>query len=275
MTFDLIQSLCLPGDFAIANDDRAGSTGGLAWVIDGATDLGPAGLVGAQGGAAWLADQANALLAGADAARPVADLLADLTARLAARFAVARRRDPLGAWELPCASLMLARHAGDAIECGWLGDCVGLLHGPAGTRRLGRPRVSRDAETAHAASNAAHGLGTVKGREGPLIDSLREARARPGRAVLGVDGAADRVEIARYPCAPGDALLLMTDGFAALCDSYDRYDEAGLAQGVVTRGAAALAQELRAVEREDADCTRFVRFKTSDDATLLHLRVAG
>lgn len=275
MHFDLIQTLSLPGDPAIPNDDRLGARGGLAWVIDGATDLGPPGLLGAQAGAAWLADTANALLAGAPADRPVATLLAELAAGVAERFAAVRRRAPLGAWELPCASLMLARREGDAIECGWLGDCVGLLHGPAGTRRLGRPRVSRDAETAHAASVAVHGLGRVKGREGPLIDSLRAARARPDRAVLGVEGACDRIETARYPCDPGDALMLMTDGFAALCDSYGRYDEAALAEAVEGRGAAVLAEELRAIERADAACTRFVRFKTSDDATLLHARVGG
>ena len=41
------------------------------------------------------------------------------------------------------------------------------------------------------------------------------------------------------------------------------------------RGLADLASELRAIEREDAACRRFPRFKRSDDATALWLRVAG
>ena len=64
MHFDLLQSISLAGDISVPNDDRAGSARGHAWVIDGATDLGPPGLVGAQGGAAWLASVAQAAFTG-------------------------------------------------------------------------------------------------------------------------------------------------------------------------------------------------------------------
>ena len=55
MHLDLIQSLSLAGKPDVANDDRIGSADLHAWVIDGATDLGPPGLLGQRGGAAWLA----------------------------------------------------------------------------------------------------------------------------------------------------------------------------------------------------------------------------
>jgi len=42
-----------------ANDKRAGTSARHAWVIDGATDLGPAGLLRAETGAAWLSSFAN------------------------------------------------------------------------------------------------------------------------------------------------------------------------------------------------------------------------
>ncbi len=50
MYFDLIQTVSLAGDAVIPNDDRGGTAHNRAWVIDGATDLGPPGLVGARGG---------------------------------------------------------------------------------------------------------------------------------------------------------------------------------------------------------------------------------
>lgn len=274
MHFDLIQSLSLAGDSAVPNDDRAGARDRLAWVIDGATDLGPPGLVGPRGGAAWLADEANAALAQDDDA-PVESLLPALATRMAERFADARTRDPLGRWELPIAALLIARLAEDALECGWLGDCAGLLRRASGeVIRLGRPPVERDRETEQARSLAAHGLGSVKGRDGPLIDALRASRERPGIAVLSVEGITDAAEYQRIACAPGDELLLLTDGFAALIDSYDAFDAAALMAALPREGLAGLAARLRAIETQDAACTRFVRFKTSDDATALWLRIA-
>lgn len=274
MRFDLIQSLSLAGNAGIPNDDRAGARDVLGWVIDGATDLGAPGLVGARGGAAWLADEASAALAHA-ADAPAADMLAALAMRMAERFAEARARAPRGRWELPIAALLLARLADDALECAWLGDCVGLLRRTTGeVVRLGRPPVERDRETELAKSLASHGLGSIKGRDDAVVETLRGTRERPGLVVLGVEGVTDGAEYQRVACAPGDELLLMTDGFAALIDSYDAFDAAALIAAVVRDGLAPLAVQLRAIEAQDADCTRFVRFKTSDDATALWLRIA-
>ncbi|MBO9621598.1 MAG: protein phosphatase 2C domain-containing protein [Sphingomonas sp.] len=275
MRFDLIQSLSLAGSSGIPNDDRTGSRDRLAWVIDGATDLGPPGLVGPRGGAAWLADQANAELAcAADA--PVEAMLQMLALRIADCFVAARARAPLGRWELPIAALLVARLDEDALECGWLGDCAGLLRRTDGSViRLGRPPVERDRETQLARDFADYGLGTIKGRDDPLIETLRASRERPGLLqVLGVEGSTERADTQRVPCAPGDELLLMTDGFAALVDSYGAYDAAALMDALPRQGLAPLATALRKIENADDTCTRFPRFKISDDATALWLRIA-
>jgi len=55
MRFDVLQMISLAGDAASANDDRVGASDAIAWVIDGATDLGEPGLLGTRGGAAWIA----------------------------------------------------------------------------------------------------------------------------------------------------------------------------------------------------------------------------
>lgn len=275
MRFDLIQSLSLAGDAAIPNDDRAGARDRLGWVIDGATDLGPPGLVGARGGAAWLADAASAALAHA-ADAPAATMLDALAVRMAERFAEARVRDPLGRWELPIAAMLLARLGEAALECAWLGDCVGLLRRSSGeVVRLGRPPVERDRETELARSLASHGLGSIKGRDDPVVETLRGTRERPGLVVLGVEGSTAGAEYQQTPCVPGDELLLMTDGFAALIDSYDAFDPAALMAALAREGLVPLAAQLRAIEAGDANCSRFIRFKTSDDATALWLRIAG
>lgn len=73
----------------------------------------------------------------------------------------------------------------------------------------------------------------------------------------------------------GDDLILMSDGFASLVTDYGRYTAETLASAIRERGLGPLAQELRQIEQEDVACLRFPRFKVSDDATALWLKVGG
>ncbi|RYE85874.1 MAG: hypothetical protein EOO78_37840, partial [Oxalobacteraceae bacterium] len=194
--------------------------------------------------------------------------------RLAGAYAADRTRDPLGRWELPTASFLAVRLDDAALEVAWLGDCTALLVRGDTVRRLGPAQDSHDAETALAASLTQHGLGAPK-RSAPILDELRARRGRPGVHVLSVEPEMmEHLEAIHLPCAPGDELLLMTDGFAAPIDSYGLLDDAGLALLLESEGLAGLAQRLRAIENADSACTRFPRFKTSDDATALWLRIA-
>ena len=274
MHFDLIQSLSLAGSHSIPNDDRTGNADTRAWVIDGATDLGPPGLIGARGGAAWLASEAQtALVAAADA--PIETLCRDLATHLETRFAAIRTRAPIDRWELPMASLLLVRLTDNALECAWLGDCAGLLRSGDCVTRIGPPGHGKDGEAQQAASLAQHGLGSVK-RSAPILDELRRSRSGPDKRILGVEARTmDGVERATIPCQPGDELLLMSDGFAALIDGYGLMDESELMAALDQQGLAVLALQLRETEHADAACERFARFKTCDDATALWLRIGG
>lgn len=274
MRFDLLQTISLAGDPATPNDDRAGAGDALAWVIDGATDLGEPGLVGTRGGAAWIAQEANAAFAAAGDG-PLDTICKGAAARIARRFEAVRRRAPLGAWELPSASFLAARAGREGIRFAWAGDCAALVRRGDAVERAGPLPAQRDDEVAHAASLAAHGL-AQKQRPAPILASLREQRARPGRAVLGVDALAPPpLSHGVVPCGYGDELLLMTDGFAALIDQYGAVDPAEMFAALAAHGLAGLAERLRAIEAADADCTRYPRFKISDDATALWLRCAA
>ena len=273
MHLDLIQTLSLCGDPATPNDDRAGATATRAWVIDGATDLGPPGLLGDQGGAAWIAAAADAAF-GASDARDLAGACDDVFATVAARFATERRRAPEAAWELPSAAFVAAQLVGDTLEVAWAADCA-LLHRAGDGVGWVTPVPDRARESADAAALGASVVGQ-KVRSPAVLADRRHARSRAGRRVLGVDAAASAAVLARarVAVARGDALLLMSDGFSALVDAYAAYDAAGLFAAVEARGLAALAVELRDIERADAACVRFPRFKASDDATAMWVRVA-
>lgn len=273
MHFDLLQSISLAGHADTPNDDRVGCGDALAWVIDGATDLRKPGLLGTRGGAAWLAMEANSGFAAAGDGS-IEAICKGVFARLARRFDAQRTRDPVADWELPLGAFLIARVGDAAIECGWLGDCVGLLRRGDQVHWVG-PTTGKDQESARAARFAGQGLGE-KDRPEPILESLRESRAQPGKHLLGVDpSAADHLGKAVVPCAPGDELLLMTDGFAALIESYAALTPEAAMAALHAEGLAGLGRQLREIEATDATCTRYPRFKQSDDATAIWLRVAA
>lgn len=273
MRFDLLQSLSIAGDVDTPNDDRIGCTAQLAWVIDGATDLGPPGLVGTQGGAAWIADAATTAFAQVDDGS-IDAICADVFAQVERRYGAARQRAPLGQWELPSAAFLAARAGPHGIELGWAGDCAALIRRRGGVERIG-PRVERDREASDAAQFVGEGLG-AKERSPDIIAMLRASRSRLPRHVLGVEPLApEDLGLAIVSAAPGNDVLLMSDGFAALVDSYAALDAEELMATLATRGLVELAFELRAIEAGDPACARFPRFKRSDDASALWLRVAA
>lgn len=273
MHLDLIQSLSIAGDSSKANDDRTGAGHALAWVIDGATDLGEPGLLGNRGGAAWIAAEADRAFAAAGEGS-IEQTCRDVFETVAARFAAQRTREP-EPWEIPSASFLAVAVAGNVLDCAWLGDCAALLIRDGHVTRIGPQRDIRDDETDLARRIAHHGLGAVK-RAAPILEVLRTARSRPERKVLGIDpDGAEHIYYASQPCVADDELLLMSDGFAAIVDLYRLIDQAALPDLLAQEGLAGIVARLRAAEAKDSGCTRWPRFKQGDDATALWLRVAA
>ncbi|MBP2158780.1 MULTISPECIES: protein phosphatase 2C domain-containing protein [Asticcacaulis] len=266
----MIQSISLNGKPGVPNDDRAGCGDRHAWVIDGATDLGPPGLVGARGGAAWLAATAHQAFQAASG--PLAEICAGVFDTVAVRFEHDRQRDVLADWELPSAALAAVALEGDRLACAFLFDCT-VIHRSANGVAYLTPAPDRVSERTEAEA-LGPGAGAASVRSEAVLADRRAARERP-RQVLSVD--ADRaraaVQYAYAAVAPGDDILLMTDGFAALIETYDAYDKDSLIQAMLDGGLAALAGELRGIEHDDAGCLRYPRFKVSDDATAIWLRV--
>ncbi|MFD1035026.1 hypothetical protein ACFQ15_10225 [Sphingomonas hankookensis] len=272
--FDLLQSLSLCGTLSIPNDDRAGTNARRAWIIDGATDLSPPGLLGAQGGAAWLAATADTAFATADA-DTLTDVCAQVAATVEARYHAERRRKPAGAWERPRASFAAVQTAGDMLELAWASDCS-ILHATADTVTWRTPAPNRTRESAQAAA-LGPGVGAARLSTPAILEDRRIARSRPGQRVLGIDAAETMaiLNLTRFDVSVGDELLLMTDGMVALVDSYCVHDAHSLFAAVRAQGLAALGTELRAIENDDAACLRYPRFKVSDDATALWVRIGG
>jgi len=305
----LLQSLSLPGDPAKSNEDAFGFGDQAAVVIDGATPLGD-GLMPGPSDAAWIAQfGARRLLAhlrdGMSARKALRAALADTQKS----FEALRRHEPEEMWQTPCASMMLAfsppsalriasdatgtspasaltraqgRRAGEKceIEFLWFGDCAALLRlGDGPVTVIGETFDKRAAEAARAQTIAREKkLSPASGLSRPeFIGTLRATRNRinSGNYWLFSPDVRAAAHVSRrvIKVAPGSTLLLASDGFLALASDYGAYSADSLMAAAQEKGLAALGEELRAIEAGDSGGDKFPRFKKSDDATALLLRL--
>jgi hypothetical protein len=274
----LIESLSLAGDRTKQNDDAHGSVGHWAWVIDGATDLYAPPHTPHASDAAWIAHALNAQLAAHAAASADGQGLIRMCAGvLAGEFS--RWADPPEGWRRPAASLVLMRELADGIAAFDLGDSrLFALDADGKSFAIGGPdgAASKEARQARAIISE-DASGPPLSRQ-DVLEALRPrhmTRNRPGGWwVFAPDPAcADHVRTHHLQLARPAHVLLATDGFAALADRYGALTPEGLVAGAVNEGLAALAVKLRAIEGEDAGGARHPRFKKSDDATALLLRL--
>lgn len=278
-----------PGDPSRVNEDAAGGNRLCAFVIDGATGLGAKSIVGLEGSdAAWLARLAKTFFEQkVVAGRPMEDIVRTLNKQVGTVVQDSSAGLPIAAWNLPVAGFQMVRIEDGALMTYGLGDCRLFLASADGaiidTSAI-RGSYATEREGARRAIAHAGGLAAIKAlSDDPVVrEELRRHRAtynRPEGSVwtLGTEPAAAKHLVSeplsvRLP-ATG---LLCSDGFAALCDQYGRYDPAGIVATAKAHGLKALLQELRQVERsEDPDGKLYPRFKVSDDATAVLFEIVA
>ena len=280
MALELLDSLILPGDPAKLNEDAFGHDAHAAVVLDGATPLGD-GLMPGPSDAAWIAQfGARRLLAhlrdGDGARKALRGALADTQKS----FEALRRMPPQEIWQTPCASMMLAVPGEEGVEFLWYGDCAALIqNGDGAVTVVGETFDKRAAEAQRARLiGKEKNLSPASGLSRPeFIGSLRAARNRINAGnywlfspeVKAASHAARRV----IRLSPGATLLLASDGFLALASDYGAYSADSLLAAAKSKGLKALGEELRAIEASDPGGDTFARFKKSDDATALLLKL--
>ena len=280
MELTFLDALSLPGNPAKPNDDAWAQIARAAVVLDGATNLGEPLLPG-DSDAAWIARfAARRLMAHVgDGGEPRAMLRSSL-ADAEASFAGLRRRIPKENWENPYASMMFLVADGRGFDALWFGDCGALVRRPDGVEVVGDAFAKRSAEARRVKMLAeAKGLAPASGANRPeFLAALRAARnlinTERGGWLFGPDArAAENARGVRVAAPRGTTILLASDGFLALVSDYERYDAATLMEAAERKGLEALGSELRAIEEGDPEGRRYPRFKKSDDATALLLRL--
>ena len=304
MSFQLLSSLSLPGDPAKPNEDSFAHADHAALVMDGATPLGDP-LMPGRSDAAWLAGfGARRLMAHLKDGDGPHDALAHALADAEKSFSALSRRPVREKWEMPCASMILvtqtqaslplARSAGRGggrstdevrrpegeLEFMWFGDCTALLLQGEVCTVIGDAFDRRGEESQNAQRVAQqHNLKPAPDLNRPeILSHIRAGRAKVNSGSYWLFSpnphAARHVRHKVIKPAPGDLLLLASDGFLALATDYGAYDAKGLMIAARDKGLAALGEELRAIENDDALGEKFARFKKSDDSTALLLQIA-
>ena len=279
MEFTFLDALCLPGNPAKPNDDAWGETGAAAVVLDGATNLGESLLPG-DSDAAWIARfGARRLMAHVQDGDAPRDCLRAALADTERSFLGLRRRVPKENYETPFASMMFVAATADGLEALWFGDCVALVKRPGERVEIVGEAFDKRAFEARRVSMLAQAKGVAPASGRPeFLPALRAARnsvnTEKGGWLFAPDArAADHAAQKTVRAGAGTLVLLASDGFLALASDYGRYDAESLVAAAETKGLESLGVELRATEEADPEGRRFPRFKKSDDATAVLLRL--
>jgi serine/threonine protein phosphatase PrpC len=277
----VIEAACQPG--GAVNEDRWGAGDDKAvWVLDGATGLADERLLPGPSDALWFVEQVDrGLRERAISGNTPADVLRPIVRQMREAFARAALRPDAAAVDLPGGALAMLRLVEDTVELSSLGDCR-IVHRDAlgAVSCFGASKVTALDDLLVEEVVRLQDLGlsqdAIWQRVLPMTRRHRAlANQSDGYWRLDLDERAlAHIEVERRQTRPGDAFLLLSDGFYRLVEVYRRYSYAALLEAAQQRGVAPLAAELRAIEAGDPECRRFPRLKPRDDATAVLVRLA-
>ncbi|MGB7287967.1 MAG: protein phosphatase 2C domain-containing protein [Salaquimonas sp.] len=272
-------------DNSKSNDDWIGFEDRVAIVADGATGLAENRLMSVcDSDAQWVAKLGVDRFLNARADDSVRDLVREINSQALALIGESHAVDDLPRYAWPTSGFIMARLQSGLIEISGLGDCSAIVEMTDGyIERFSALPFNKSTETRSAKNDRAKASGSGEAIRSPeVISSLRQKRnlsntIDSGVWTLGlVPEASDHVLTAALPLSEIQAILLMSDGFSAACDSYELYDEAGLLGAAKEHGLAQVIAEIRRVERLiDPDAVKFPRYKQCDDSSAILLEIAN
>lgn len=281
MRLQVIDATCQPA--GAVNEDRWGVRDDKAvWVLDGATGLAEERVLPGPSDALWFVEQVDGgLRERAINGNTPADVLRPIVRQTREAFARAALRPDAAAVDLPGGALAMLRLVEDTVELSSLGDCR-IVHRDAEgiVSCFGTSKVTALDDLLVEEAVRLQGLGlsqeAIWQRVLPMTRRHRALANQPhGYWRLDLDERAlAHIEVERMQARPGDAFLLLSDGFYRLVEVYRRHSYETLLETAQQQGVAPLAAELRAIEAADPECRRFPRLKPRDDATAVLVRLA-
>jgi hypothetical protein len=280
MPFEILDTISLPGNPLKPNDDAFGHAESAAVVLDGATSLGDP-LMPGDSDAAWLAHfGARRLMAHVRDGDAPLGALRHALADAKKSFEALRRHAPKEKWQTPAASMMFVADSADGFDALAFGDCVALVRRPDKTVEIVGEAFDKKAAEARRAAKLAKEAGVAPAADSNLVQFLPALRAARNRLNSGShwafspdEHAADHVAQSHVAAPRGTVVLLASDGFLAIASDYGRYTAHTLLDKAIAKGLGILADELREIEDADPQGHKHPRFKKSDDATAVLLKL--
>lgn len=269
------------------NEDGFGYSGNkenvtAAWVFDGVTGINSQSYLPAGTDAKWFVDQAHKhllRLTKLDVALP--EIISRLVQALIVDWQQERKNLHLpDHYDPPAACLVLAKRYGRIWQAARLGDSCLLANYANGEYRtiVESPNNAFDHWLSTEANKRRQaGLFNVKtllNEFHPQLMAARRLRNTRGSYSI-LEAKIVALDFAEYfELGSPKELLLCTDGYYRAVDCYAIYnDETFISAAMEIDGLSKVLASLRAVEEQDADCQRFLRFKPCDDATAIVLSI--
>jgi Protein phosphatase 2C len=251
-----------------------------AWVLDGVTGINEKSILPAATDAVWFVDRVQFhlhLLAASEKNLP--EILAQLTDHLIADWQAATKdlQVPLD-YDLPACCLLMVQKSHAGWQAMRLGDSFLLSKSgtmrnhPAPASNLAALEQLLKTEARQRRSAGLYDFKELLAEFSQQMLANRRSRNTPGSYSV-LEPTLRSLDMPQFIDLghPAD-IILCTDGFYRCVDHYGLHNDQSLNDACDTQsGSETLLNAMRSVERDDADCKTYPRFKPQDDATVLKL----
>lgn len=268
----LINSISNAGSNSKANEDTAFVINESTFVVcDGATGLSKNNISDQQSNAFWFIDKFSKLLKNKFVSFDKLELtLTNILCQIRNEFNLASKELPSHRYAFPSASFVLVHISrnDNIVQFGRLGDCKAYVKYRSGNvvDLFGKSKLDELDITA------------LSVKENSIL--FRDTKQKNRELMNSPDGygslAIDDISIGNFynffeskviNLREISSIILTTDGFHSIIDTYAKYDISDLFSYSIEE----TIRDIRKIENIDHNCKSFSRFKKSDDATALKI----
>lgn len=263
------------------NEDITYADENMAWVLDGATGLTDKKLTSFESDARWFVNEWDKYLKDNlnDKCKTIRDIVLEGIVIIRDRFYKECGLNYIEEIKRPSASISIVRKNEDIIEYFMLGDCTLLIkdidNNVAKIKDTSLEKFDNRAISEMLKVRDENNISWVEARKiiNPiLIENRLLKNTQDGYWILEFN------EEAVNHCIEGKFLdkeiknlALMSDGFAAIVDTYKHFNEAELIERLIDLGAENTYELIREIEEEDKDILKYPRLKKGDDSSIVFL----